>query len=121
MEAKNENIGVGKKIFVKKKEKMGYNVSKLHVFWFYTIKNDRTTQYIPLRADLLILYLECSLDPGPDLRHEAQLAGEYLGEEDGDHLLARPLTLLLKTSDVDPDQVGSPFIWVRGSESRGIK
>ena len=79
----------------------------MHLFWFYTIKNDRTTQYIPLRADLLILYLECSLDPGPDLRHEAQLAGEYLGEEDGDHLLARPLTLLLKTSDVDPDPVGS--------------
>ena len=25
------------------------------------------------------------------------------------------------TSDVDPDPVGSEFIWVRGSGSRGIK
>ena len=26
-----------------------------------------------------------------------------------------------KISDVDPDTVGSAFIWVRGSRSRGIK
>ena len=27
----------------------------------------------------------------------------------------------VKTSDVDPDQIGSAYIWIRGSESRGIK